>query len=551
MARVACQYPSNSPNQQPSPIPSYTHHPSPVSPQQSLGHANWTVEDPDLMPTQDDWTLVYRYITNNGQSPPVMFSIDGDLHLRNYFRSSPALRLISAAVSAHVVTPPVPETIALSYYKRARKAIAWAMNQEQTVETIQSLYWLYLFSTWKGQPVIGRAFLKMALEVILNLRMNIDPDDSPWLYHLNLSPREKEGRRRAFWASYQMYQWEYALSIDTEYINISDQWMKPPTQIYDPHLIFTDCRHAKAESAVYALLGDLKRHLYIPPNSINDLFGSKATAALNSRLIQIHQSAPIDILLIAESSFRISESDAVRFLNQLSAISVQDIPFVFSVNMNLLASASILLRPKLYLSSLKCCVPSFLTPEKHSIIISAIQESLDAANRIACLIAFYMDAGTRNISQGFFFRPLKLLVYPIFDAMIVFWFVKCRMDPVWAPLAGQLFTWNMLKDRVAGMMDFVHKLKETELKRGVQAGAMLPLTQCMEAMMREMESVECGGRREPSPLNNEGSPDFEEIVLGMNMVSLTEFDGDYLAYKLGEEFGGKEEARSHGDYFGN
>ncbi|KAJ3277625.1 hypothetical protein HDU79_002349 [Rhizoclosmatium sp. JEL0117] len=102
----------------------------------------------------------------------------------------------------------------------------------------------------------------------------------------------------------------------------------------------------------------------------------------------------------------------------------------------------------------------------------------------------------------------------------------------------------------------------SELKRGVQAGAMLPLTQCMEAMMREMESVECGGRREPSPLNNEGSPDFEEIV-GMNMVSLTEFDGVQERYEtkepqaliglLGFQVGGeiKVEVRSHGDYFGN
>ncbi|KAJ3283940.1 hypothetical protein HDU79_008641 [Rhizoclosmatium sp. JEL0117] len=496
---------------------------------QEVFHTGWIMEDTDLMPTVEDWRLVHNYFTNKGRSLPVLLSIDGDYHLRNYFQRSAVLRLVTSALGAHIASPKLPEQVSLSYYRRARKAVFATMSQEPQVETVQALFFLYLFAVWKGQPVIGRAFLKSGLEMIVALRLHIDPDDSTWLYSLNLSAREKEDRRRAFWASYKMYHWERSVSTDTFSFKISDGRMKPPSEVYDPQLIFSNCGYTKTESDLFEFLGDIKRIYALPPKSINELFWSDVALEMNERLLKLYGSIPNDTLLITESPQSMNQSDIDRFVQQLSIVSVQDVAFVFCINLHLFASFSILLRPKLYLSSLSCCNPRFLSTEKKMIIESAIKGSLDAANRIASLTSFFSGIANGKIQipvhRGleFFFRPMFVHVYPVFDAMIVFWLIKCRMDPAWMYVVGDEFGWDAVKKRVDGLMLFVGRLKSNQLMSGAEAGAMLPLYQCMEAMLREMEEMEGATSLKVGRATTTES-DWDELVLGMNVISLDDVE---------------------------
>ncbi|ORY27858.1 hypothetical protein BCR33DRAFT_601646 [Rhizoclosmatium globosum] len=50
------------------------------------------MEDPDLMPTREDWDLVYRYCTKNGTCRPLMVAMDGEYHVSHYFGQSAVLR---------------------------------------------------------------------------------------------------------------------------------------------------------------------------------------------------------------------------------------------------------------------------------------------------------------------------------------------------------------------------------------------------------------------------------------------------------------------------
>ncbi|ORY37785.1 hypothetical protein BCR33DRAFT_721279 [Rhizoclosmatium globosum] len=114
------------------------------------------VEDPDLMPTMDDWLLIAN---RNAVVGPVKFAIDGDNLLANYFHLPPVLRLTASALAADTHSPPLPEQISLSYYRRARKAIIRAIEDVPTYQTVQAYYYLYLFSVCKFSLINGEEAL--------------------------------------------------------------------------------------------------------------------------------------------------------------------------------------------------------------------------------------------------------------------------------------------------------------------------------------------------------------------------------------------------------
>ncbi|KAI9343998.1 hypothetical protein BDR26DRAFT_225004 [Obelidium mucronatum] len=177
-----------------------------------LPNNDWSIQDPELIPTTNDWILVYSFFTANERSGQIRMSIDVRNFINNFYHEPPALRLTLCAIAAHYSKSPLPESVSLSYYQRARKALFRAADHP-SVKTAQAFYWIFCFAYWKGQPEIGRPFFKAALGMILGLKLNIDPDDSSWLLPLNLTASEKEERRRLFWGCYYIlkeYVWRNA-----------------------------------------------------------------------------------------------------------------------------------------------------------------------------------------------------------------------------------------------------------------------------------------------------------------------------------------------------
>ncbi|ORY46938.1 hypothetical protein BCR33DRAFT_715335 [Rhizoclosmatium globosum] len=449
---------------------------APISDIVDLENIDWSLEDPDLMPSNDDFALCVRYFTFNGTRPPAASMFDADRILKGFFTISPILRLVLCAYVAIVSPIPVPADIQFSYYKRARKALVRFGHQKPSLEMVQSYHLLHAFSALKGQPIIGKQFLKASLDMILDLQMNIDPDDSPWL--ANLSPREKEERRRAFWACYTYFSFERAVSPHAIQMDIKTDRMKgagldpAATPFFNPPLSTTNW-----EVALFDIISVIKEAFAIPPKSAQELVHLPAYHDLNVTLVSFAVNKLSNVLLYADSPEQLTDSD---IQHQFTSISL----YFFS-------AISILHRPKMFLSMLKSHTPQNLTTESQDIIISSIQQCLDSA--ITPLYATFMA----------------------FEAATVLYFVANHMHATWKTFAQSrinsiFFNQDVLENTFHILIEFVRgELK----KEGSRGGSTAPLVQCMEAMIIELTAPgECESNSET----------FEELELGMKVMSLVD-----------------------------
>ncbi|KAJ3298386.1 hypothetical protein HDU79_010972 [Rhizoclosmatium sp. JEL0117] len=481
--------------------------------------SDWNLEDIDLICSMDDWWLVVKHATKNGRLANVgpKFSIDADDLLRNFSHKSPALRLISAAIAAHNLKLPEKQTIV--YYKRARKAIMRSCHEHPTIETVQAFYFLYLFALWKGQPSIGRKFLLSSLQMIKELQLDIDPDDSPNLATLQLTQREKEGRRRAFWASYWSFCWEQAVSPEDVDFEITARKMKPPNAYAtETQLIFARAPLVEWDCQVCSLLWRIKRLHSVPPPSIAALFVSQSEIETNINLISVHSRIPPAFRLYSKSYDCISREDYVRLISQLQELGLDEVSDAANLNLYLEASVAALHRPKLFLASSKSCKPMYLTPENHMILTSAINQTLQASHRILCLFCFFLDVSegsSRHLleeSQRSYFSPDFHVTYALFESFCVFWFILCRMDAIWWPFIEQGDAGKeVLAERLNQAVAFV---KRIETEEGSFAGTMKPLVRCMESMEDEINRVLRDGR------SSSMETALQEMELGMTVMSL-------------------------------
>ncbi|ORY47662.1 hypothetical protein BCR33DRAFT_735850 [Rhizoclosmatium globosum] len=271
---------------------------------QPLNTTDMMIEDPDLMPTMDDFVLAWSFCTANGTQPPLWFGMDGDHFLRTFFSQPPYLRLALCAFAAHSRIPPLPEPVCFSLFQRARKAIFRMEGNEVCVEMVKALTYLFLFSMHKGQPSIGRKFLERGAEILLELRLDVDPDDSPWLFPLNLTPRQKEDRRRAFWALYGWFITDLGLNPDASFtVPLSDNGVKPPHEVVDQgQRIFERSPSVKWSNALSKIVYKNRQILMNPPQSITTLLESATHQDLESSFNDALLKCA-DLVLYAESPF--------------------------------------------------------------------------------------------------------------------------------------------------------------------------------------------------------------------------------------------------------
>ncbi|KAJ3029452.1 UNVERIFIED_CONTAM: hypothetical protein HDU68_012135 [Siphonaria sp. JEL0065] len=371
---------------------------------------DWSIEDIDLLPTFADFQIVYQRITDFSQKHP-----------------------------------------------RARKAVIRSFDEKPTYRTVQTLYFVALFATWKGQPEAGKPFLQLALDLIIRLRLDIDPDYSPWLYHLNLTPRQKEDRRRAFWACFLHMKFHQTVSIHAVAVNITSGKIRPPAAVLDAYSIFDAMPYVVWMCHIYDILGAIKRHHAKPPNSVDNVLASKESNSICSRLIRLQSNIP-ENLLIADTAETLTAADSMRFALQLAPLSNTDKVLVITSNADIFAAFT------------------YLSKESQLLISNSVDQCLENAFRIANLLPmiaaldFYAGA-----------------TYPIFEGMIVFWF----------------------------MLLFVQTVN---LAEGTKTGTTAPMLACMEAMYQEMVDVESGIVGCDSL--SESVSSVEEIELGMKIVSL-------------------------------
>ncbi|KAI9339963.1 hypothetical protein BDR26DRAFT_861892 [Obelidium mucronatum] len=473
------------------------------------------------MPTIGDWMLVYQSCTNNGKNKPMFYSFDADNFLNSFFQQKPFFRLMRCAMAAFYADPPLPEIVAVNYYSRARKSVIHAMTEKPTYQTVQALSWLCQFLGWKGQPDLARPFLKTALDLIKALRLDIDPDDSPWLFHLNLTPRQKEDRRRAFWCVYWNATMERAISNDALDVPVTADYIKAPSAVNEPYPVFQDYTSVKTLCEIYSVIIHVKHFCARTPKSIQDILVSDSVATYHTKMFHVHSRAPAATLHISDSPEQLSPSDITRFRaqqDQSAQTGGSEILDNFMYTVELLASKCVVNRLTLYLSSLKSFHPLLVPPNIHQQMVRAINEALDAAHRIVHLYAWYdnlLKTQTVSLSQNFG----QDTFYPAWEAVLILWFASCKMDSAWWTVMGrQKHDWFLLRERVVHVVLVMHKVSESEGGQEV-GGVIPPLLTCMKAMVYEVDSHEnalLGLERTATHSDQQ----LDQLTLGMKVFSL-------------------------------
>ncbi|KAI9339985.1 hypothetical protein BDR26DRAFT_861922 [Obelidium mucronatum] len=459
---------------------------------------DWHLEDPALMPTIDEWLVVYRAVSFDGTRLPIRHdSLDADQFIKDFFQLPAFFR---TAVVMYCMGP-----VSLEYYNRARKAVVHSITEQPTYQTVQGLFILYVYVGWKGQPTLVESLLKIMQNLIQVLRLDVDPDFSPWLFHLNLSPRQKEDRRRTFWMAYEAILSNAATSPEAADVPIDSTKIKGPAALeVDGCKVFDHLPLIKALGAVHKVIISIKRQFLTAPGTLQELIGI-ATSGFQQDLDHARSHIPMEYLFMTESAEELSEQDYTRYTDMVVRLNVLETN-TFFCNCHYLAAICILNRPRLYMSGLGLGRhPIYRTPNMQALVSESINTSLDAAHRIMNLSTIFLDPLTCD--------PHVLEVLPLFEAMIVLWFTSCRMDPIWWTVMGRKkMEWNVLKQRMERLMHRIQKFDS------VGGGTTFPLVQCMLAMIEEIDAYE------QCFLPGLVQDGIEEITLGMRVVALEEAD---------------------------
>ncbi|KAJ3289864.1 hypothetical protein HDU79_003714 [Rhizoclosmatium sp. JEL0117] len=465
------------------------------------------LEDKDLIPTIDDFSLFCRFAIMENFNLLIRRSLPLRVFLKTFFHQPPPLRLVLGAISAHLVRPPVSEDVVFSYHRRAKKAVM-KYAHIPSLKTAQAFYWIFSVSLWKGQPALGQPFFLRALEMAKELRLNIDPEDSPWLLHHHLTEFEKEERRRFFWVCDFLLRLTQSISEEACQIEFDqDQGLRPPSVIYDSDgiILFPPADSLFISCCTFRLIARIKLHYRQIPHSLSHLLGSPELDQLSFLSHSLCTSiSAVNSLLVSESPSAITQSDYTLFLDQLSHLVAVD---VVPINFNFYAAQCMLNRTKLYLTGIKSCHPAVISAVQRDIIATAVMHAFEGAHRVAGLLEFLNLVAKRGDTEKVPIASNATLVYALFEAGIVFWFLACRMDPVW---------WAVLPERAGTLREglwtrweVLRECMEDE-NRVRSFGSVEPLVKCIGYMHREILEKVMG-------IMSVGVE--EEVVLGMEVVS--------------------------------
>ncbi|KAJ3007447.1 UNVERIFIED_CONTAM: hypothetical protein HDU68_003506 [Siphonaria sp. JEL0065] len=452
-------------------------------------------------------------------------------------------RLTVCAISAHYAC--LPAHIALSYYQRARKAFIRSEVSKPTHQTVQALVNICLFAQAKDQPALKLPFLQRAIDLIIALRLDVDPDDSPWLYNLNLTPRQKEDRRRAFWNCYMVLVEEHSTSSDTIAGQLDATKIKPLSTIHDPHLVFESYQTAAPILNVEQTIANIRLfYSKVPTNGVRSIFASQETMNLDASLFTVHSSIPLNLLLIPSSLDEFISLDHVRFTDQLESLPALESSATILLNLIMQSSICLLYRPKLYVSALKNYKPSRLTHSEQYILHNAITQSHESALKLLHLFSFFVglpeqDSEVINnldneqqqerqpLPRHCYFHKIthNTCFYSLFEAFCVLWFIFCRMHPEWRQFSIQhtqllVESQYRLKRRMTRMLEFMKDAVEYTGPK--KEGVFVPLIVCMDAMLKEMG---CNDVK----LEDDETVVVDQVILGMKVISLGTGAGSSVA----------------------
>ncbi|ORY25868.1 hypothetical protein BCR33DRAFT_726713 [Rhizoclosmatium globosum] len=498
-----------------------------------------TLVDPDLLPTFQDWLLAFKYYTESGTTPPLSDVLDAESFLRDFFHKPAILRLVFCTLISYTED----DTVQKNYLRRTRKAL-YAPDLTPSVELMYAYNIAHIHARNIGELALAEQFMQTALKMLIELRMDIDPDDSPWLSHL--TARQKEERRRLFWKLYIQY--SYALSYLPEpfRLELTGERVKARAQVFDPNPVFSiedptiDLVHQYV-AELQNLIGNIRESHSTPPATIKDCLSSaNLPQSLHSRFLAVHQGCPIKYRLRFENPSRITTEEQTNMIALISTFHPK-LNFL-GLNLELESSISVLHRPILFLTSLRASRPQYINAGQQSVVLNAIQQCFSSASRVLSLSLFLeyitMGGGASLLSKAqtkHYGRPQLL---NLLESFIVLWFIACRMDSQWLQLSGldDDESLHEIKER----MDYIMISTRT---RKLPKPAV-PMVEAMEILLSEVDDVVRNGRKSSTAQEGTVSHELGIYTSRVDSDSITE-PWCYLGF-LGLELGSKRDVRWKG-----
>ncbi|KAI8620044.1 hypothetical protein BC830DRAFT_1101010 [Chytriomyces sp. MP71] len=505
----------------------------------------------------DDFALAVAFLSHehtlnplNKSDSPVLYLLDADQFMRNFYSVPLHLRLTVCAVAAY--NAGLPKRMYLGYYNRAKWAVLGSITRP-SVAMLQSLFLIAHFMMVHGQPSVGRDLIVTAVAMAITMDLGHDPDNL-----LDLTEPEKMEHRRIFWRLY--FHIKYAKCVgELRPYTLSLHDMKPPARGVrggDP-IIFHAC-------AIWDLIYAIELQCEEPPASLENLLLSPDVLQLNSLLLMTHTNVP-SYYILAPNLSEIADQNAERnldalamqydaFIVQLMTTSPTDTSTMLALSLNLNASICLLLRPKLYITSFMAPDSPLLKPEFTILIEFAIEECCAAALRIAELnhfILHLMDNDTPTpidpalpnahvLSKAFWMQQIELS-HAVFEAAIVLWIIGSRTHRIWFDRVLILPSLGTVTMHLQGILRFFVQLsrrydQQTRAGEGDEAFAAAaagkedgkpnmatPFIHCITGMLHELSLVEMHGG--PAAVRKDSPGDYQaramdRIVLDMKSMAI-------------------------------
>ncbi|KAJ3228731.1 hypothetical protein HDU81_005951 [Chytriomyces hyalinus] len=483
--------------------------------------ADGPIEDPDLLPTYEDFSLVYSlfgtsvYFRNNDFV--VHNLLDKDRFLASFFAQPAPLRYILCALAAYTADPPLPISVAISYFNKARRAV-FRTGDKPSVRILEAVVLITTFALGTGQPSLGKPFLAIALRMLLQLNLHIDPDD----VSNTMRDSEKDDLRMLFWRvlfhlKYALCITDFATTIDLEYFTV-----KPP-----PATEFTFLM--QCNFGMWDIFSLIKRKLRVTPSTVSELLLTTSELPLSPKVLHAYSRIPAKFILVPNldhlTASQNPQYDAL--IHQIMTSSPSNPMGIFQLSMNYHASQCLFLRPILYLTAYLS--PMSLVPKQSRMIQTALEECLMGAQRISVLLKLSSYALELKQFELSWMRRVAL-VPSLFEAAVILYFVACRTKQEWRCSKNTTQSYasitcisdDMIQEFLTCILQAFHTLfsQLAENAKSNRPNMMTPLITCLNAMLQELSS-----KQEIAQSNaNAVDLNMDLILLEMKVLSLTNDD---------------------------
>ncbi|ORY44216.1 hypothetical protein BCR33DRAFT_850823 [Rhizoclosmatium globosum] len=339
-------------------------------------HEDWYIEDPDLMPTMEDFDCVLAFVRHNSLVSTLKFSMDVHGFMMTFFTQPAPLRLVICAIASYF-SGTISDEAALCFFKRARKAVILAADKP-SLATVKAYYWIFVYSKVMKKGHLGLPFLIMAVNMVPLLKLDVDPDEQP---HLGLNEIEKEERRRITWGLGFISHHEMSLNLPDCGIQVLLSHQVKPLRAIEG--VFGSISSFESLCEVRKFMVAIKRYYANGPSSLQEIISSPSLVNMQLQSELLRSKVPSYMLLPLDSP-----SDMASIL--LKDIDPTDV-FVLEVNLDHLVCTTLVYRSHLYLSGLKRFRPSQCTLSMYGTIMWAIKQSCSALENTAHIIKLLIE----------------------------------------------------------------------------------------------------------------------------------------------------------------